>query len=67
MSALAYFASVAVVTVLGIGLAMQLRPAFSHTVLELVGLEREPQANPDSAAMARGWRRRNCAWTVSAP
>jgi hypothetical protein len=48
MSALAYFASVAVVTVLGIGLAMQLRPAFSHTVLELVGLEREPQANPDS-------------------
>jgi len=53
MSALTYFACVAVVTALGIGLAMQLRPAFAHTVRELVGLEREPKANPDSFYVLR--------------
>lgn len=48
MSAKAYFGAVALATMLGVGVAMLLRPAFAHTVLELTGLERVPQANPDS-------------------
>jgi hypothetical protein len=48
MSAPVYFGCVALVTIFGVVLAMQLRPSFSHTVLELVGLEKEPQAKRDS-------------------
>ena len=45
---MAYFGCVALVSVLGIALAMQLRPGFSHSVLELAGLEHEPVADPGS-------------------
>jgi hypothetical protein len=48
VSAPVYFSCIALVTLLGIGVAMQLRPGFGHAVRELVGLEREPQAGPRS-------------------
>ena len=53
LSAWAYFGCVALVTALGIALAMQLRPGFAHTVREFVGLEKEPRANPDSFYVLR--------------
>jgi hypothetical protein len=43
-----YFSAVALVTALGIAVAMLLRPAFAHAVLQLTGLENTPQAKPDS-------------------
>ena len=48
LPALAYFACVALVTALGIGAAMALRPALAHNMRALVGLESEPQAARDS-------------------
>jgi hypothetical protein len=48
VSAPAYFSGVAVATLLGVAAAMFLRPAFGHTVLQLLGLETIPQAMPGS-------------------
>ena len=48
-----YLAGVAVVTVLGIGTAMALRPAFANSVLEFLHLQAEPQAARDSFYAAR--------------
>ena len=48
MSAAAYLGCVALVTALGILLAMQLRPPFGHAVRQWIGLEKEPHATPDS-------------------
>jgi len=48
MSALAYLGCVGLITALGVGLAMQLRPPFGHAVRQFVGLETEPRANTDS-------------------
>lgn len=48
MSALVYFAGVAVLTLAGIAVAMLLRPAFASSVLRFTGLEHEPQASPNS-------------------
>jgi mono/diheme cytochrome c family protein len=42
MSALAYFGGVTVATVLGLGIAMLLRPGFAHAVLQSAGLESIP-------------------------
>jgi hypothetical protein len=44
----AYLGCVALMTALGVGLAMQLRPPFGHAVRQLAGLEMEPRANRDS-------------------
>jgi hypothetical protein len=43
-----YLALVALVTVLGIGAAMALRPAFANSVLEFLRLQAQPQATRDS-------------------
>jgi mono/diheme cytochrome c family protein len=43
-----YLAGVAVVTMLGIGLAMALRPAFANSVLEFLHLQAAPLAAKDS-------------------
>jgi len=48
VSVLGYFGGVAVATALGLAAAMFLRPAFAHTVLQLSGLERTPEAAPNS-------------------
>ncbi len=48
LSAPAYFGCVALVTVLGVALAMVLRPAFGHRVLEFAGVEAMPQASFES-------------------
>jgi len=48
VSALVYFAGVAVLTLAGIAVAMLLRPAFASSVLLFTGLEHEPQASPNS-------------------
>jgi hypothetical protein len=53
LSAPLYLACVVLVTGLGIGAAMALRPAFAHKVLETVGLEVMPQATSDSFYTAR--------------
>ena len=48
MSAVAYLGCVALITALGVLLAMQLRPPFGHAVRQWFGLEKEPQAEPGS-------------------
>jgi hypothetical protein len=48
LSVPAYFASVALVTGLGVAGTMAIRPAFAHRVLELAGLEAMPRAAPGS-------------------
>jgi mono/diheme cytochrome c family protein len=48
VSALVYFGGVAAATALGLAVAMLLRPAFAHTVLQLSGLERIPRASANS-------------------
>ena len=48
LSVPAYFGCVALVTVLGVALAMVLRPAFGHRVLEFAGVEAMPQASFES-------------------
>ena len=48
LSAPAYFAGVVLVTGLGVAMAMVLRPAFGHRVLEFAGLEAMPQPSSGS-------------------
>jgi hypothetical protein len=48
VSAPFYFAGVVVLTLLGIAVAMLLRPAFASTILRFAGLENVPQAAPAS-------------------
>lgn len=48
MSAPAYLACVALLTVLGLGVAMWAHPAFLHSTLQSIGLEAVPRAAPGS-------------------
>ncbi len=48
LSAAAYFGGVALVTALGLGVAMWAHPAFLHSSLQSMGLESMPQAMPSS-------------------
>ena len=48
LSAPLYLAAVVAVTLLGVGTAMALRPAFAHQLLGLAGLEAAPQATAGS-------------------
>lgn len=48
MPAPAYFAGVVVLTLVGVAVAMLLRPAFASSVLRFSGLESVPQAAPNS-------------------
>jgi len=48
MSAAAYFGCVGLLTLVGIGIAMLVRPAFGHTVLQSIGLEAVPRAEAAS-------------------
>jgi mono/diheme cytochrome c family protein len=53
LSAPLYLLCVALVSAVGIGAAMMLRPAFGHRMLEFAGLETRPQAAPGSFYTAR--------------
>jgi hypothetical protein len=53
LSAPVYFACVALVTALGVGVAMLLRPALAHSIRSVVGLAKSPLAGPDSFYTAR--------------
>jgi len=53
MSAPAYFAAVALLTVLGLGVAAWAHPAFLHASLQGMGLEAMPRAAPRSFYAAR--------------
>lgn len=53
MSAAAYFGCVALLTLAGIGVAMLARPAFGHDMLQLLGLESVPRADPTSFYVKR--------------
>jgi len=48
LSAAGYFGCVALLTLAGVGVAMLARPAFGHDMLQWIGLERTPQAQPSS-------------------
>jgi|GEM_PF-1657532 len=48
LSAPVYCACVALVTTLGVGVAMLLRPALAYSIRSVVGLEKPPQAAPGS-------------------
>ncbi len=53
LSAPAYFMSVLLVTLAGVGAAMLARPVFGHAVLQWAGLEQAPQAAADSFYVSR--------------
>lgn len=53
LSAPAYFLSVVLLTLAGVGTAMLGRPIFGHEVLQWAGLERAPRALPGSFYAAR--------------
>jgi Planctomycete cytochrome C len=53
LSAPVYFACVALVTALGMGVAMLFRPALAHSIRSVMGLEKPPLAVPGSFYTAR--------------
>ena len=48
LSAAAYFSCVALLTLAGVGVAMLMRPAFGHDLLQWIGLESVPRAQASS-------------------